>query len=271
MVLSVDYDNHGFALFPEKLVKERWGGQLEDIERFKSKLEVYFAKVTEGADEVVLMVGSDRQTRGIDKLNQEKNENGSCIENYRIYAAQKGWVFSEFSAVSPQGFALSTTYVPHARLNFSQEPHRDKVGLIGRQMIHIKDSYPEAEITFAFSDDYPEAHAMKDVQKKYFSEPGRIPVGMTLQLTKADYYEDVTESKLGTPMAPFLIATRAGMVHSEPEGSLLSVSSKAISVAMAVGAGLCALAFWALAGESGRDRSAVSSALKQVQEGFRVK
>lgn len=99
VALALDYDSCASILaypcfYPDHLaLQDKHKNKLISKgirDAFKDILKRY----TEGADKILLYVGSTRQTPFIDQLNEMRNNNGSCYVTYANLAKKYGWEFS---------------------------------------------------------------------------------------------------------------------------------------------------------------------------------
>jgi hypothetical protein len=76
-----------FHYYPDP-AKDQYGWRFD---RLAELLENAIESITHGRDEVILFVGSARQSARADRNNAQISGNGSCQEAYEILASQRGW------------------------------------------------------------------------------------------------------------------------------------------------------------------------------------
>lgn len=216
VVASVDYDDHACHLFDSKHIVsiKEWHGYYkskrldnkdakesfiyhECVLAFRQMFDHYFESLRALGDELVLLIGSDRQKKSTDLFNNSKNfDNGLCYDNFQKLAEKKDFKFDDFSGHSidnegnPTGHAgyFDNTSIPSSSYD-SRFLDPAKQNLITRQMIHAKRIALEGgyhRVVMAFSDDYP-----RKLQPhiKHFSDPKHVLKDIELRLTKASFYD----------------------------------------------------------------------------------
>ena len=174
LVISLDYDNCGIliASFQYFELMLKIFGRMECPPEVKEKYKCAFfsareklqnfidEKVARGSyDEVILMVGSNRQSRNLDESNDYGNSYrlggsaGLCCENYPLYVEQRNelnpagpkWIFHPFSFYDEYfkrevGYAFSVESLSEVH-PFSGIFHPNKVDLLKYQMKHYGDPF----------------------------------------------------------------------------------------------------------------------------------
>jgi hypothetical protein len=86
-------------------------------------LETSIESITRGRDEVILFVGSARQSAAWDRANANMAGNGSCHEAYEIMAEERGWKFSK-ALLDDYGKSLQRPTCEHDSDWFLKRTHR---------------------------------------------------------------------------------------------------------------------------------------------------
>ena len=185
-VNAVIYNDPQYALFKE-LVKK-----IPDIYRD------YLSTITEDADAVSVYVGSDRQSKRLDDLNEARNKNGSvfmalkalCIERH---SAACSWTFEPYLLADgdqPRGTALAkieSGVGPHPHEPYfgkvTETGRQSKIPMLTLQMADAYREYPGEELVFHFVDDREDL--IDDILKHL--DPAAIPPGMTLKISRFDF------------------------------------------------------------------------------------
>ena len=106
-VISADYDGCFDVLFPDIEANYRSDYPDDDIEKDRQELLAHILKIEKKYDNIILLVGSTRQTPGIDKkirnmmnINRTirfdtKTDDNLCFVNFATLAKERGWEFRD--------------------------------------------------------------------------------------------------------------------------------------------------------------------------------
>lgn len=106
-VISADYDGCFDVLFPDIEANYRSDYPDDDIEKDRQELLAHILKIEKKYDNIILLVGSTRQTPGIDKkirnimnINRTnrfdtKTDENLCFVNFATLAKERGWEFRD--------------------------------------------------------------------------------------------------------------------------------------------------------------------------------
>ena len=106
-VISADYDGCFDVLFPDIEANYRSDYPDDDIEKDRQELLAHILQIEKKYDNIILLVGSTRQTPGIDKkirnimnINRTirfdtKTDDNLCFVNFATLAKERGWEFRD--------------------------------------------------------------------------------------------------------------------------------------------------------------------------------
>ena len=106
-VISADYDGCFDVLFPDIEANYRSDYPDDDIEKDRQELLAHILQIEKKYDNIILLVGSTRQTPGIDKKIRNmmnihrtirfdtKTDDNLCFVNFATLAKERGWVFRD--------------------------------------------------------------------------------------------------------------------------------------------------------------------------------
>lgn len=84
-----------FRLHLEKMLAREKKAALHTVEEMQELLLGFLHKITAGASEVILFIGSNRQNEDIEQSGIFRNKNGHCKTSLQEFAHQKHWTFNE--------------------------------------------------------------------------------------------------------------------------------------------------------------------------------
>jgi len=223
---SFDYDGCSAILFKEifesvkqDIIKDQ---RLSDFQRLvqfdkvftkmenaKECFEGFIKDRSKDATKVRLYVGSNRQSHGLDKANQDLNNNGSCFKNFAKYVEDKNaenkgsesdkWIFcpllladryDEYGGTRKEKVGTAMNLKPELDCEFDAL----KVKTIKMQIDHIAKmakKYPDDQHEFYFLDDDYKDVILKALYHNFVD--GDFPKNISIHLVKYDWHGYVFE------------------------------------------------------------------------------
>ncbi|MFI4919153.1 MAG: hypothetical protein ACHP65_06330 [Legionellales bacterium] len=196
LVLSLDYDGCTDILFPELSKQETPPEVHQKVSNLTEKFHAFVdAKALEADANVMVYVGSNRQSQQINKLNAKKG-NGCCFTNLQTLCKDKGWYFNPLLMADIQNKQVPGSAILDASLTCNIE--ENKICLIETQLADIAMKYPEAQVNYYFFDDDPPGKNIFLSLREHYLEYGninKVPNNICLHLVQLDWYAAIVEQR----------------------------------------------------------------------------
>lgn len=203
VVLSLDYDNCMDVLFEGtylRLHRRKMTKELEVMERVRNTVQKDLQRITAGADRVILMVGSNRQSINVDQFNRARLEKeigpicskvGWVRHDFQKLAEEMGWelnraLLADKENDAPPGTAWDNNEL-HIKFGQGMDKHI-KQNMIQYQFDQLRDI--EGHIDFYFFDDNSE-------YLDFVRQQVAVPSSTQFFTVHFDWYSHIVEQ---TPM-----------------------------------------------------------------------
>lgn len=198
-VILADYDSCGDILNEKTLRREQkeatnFPDAYDALVQIRFGFIQYLQQVTSHADKVEMRVGSLRQDKALDLLNEEENQNGSCYTCFADFSAKYGWEFEPFllaDVLNEQGELRDPPLPAGTAMEQGQRtaPDEDKVNLFMAHVSDIADKYPTEDINLLFYDDDPDNKIFKALRRAIEKNIDDFPVNITVKLFRFAWQE----------------------------------------------------------------------------------
>lgn len=215
--------------------------QFEKMKNFRKKLNDFLDEKAQDAKEVLVYVGSNRQSIDFDVWNANRNKNGLCFDNLPKLCKDKQWRFCPLLLADTENGKIAGSAIMNKQLTCRFD--KTKVETIEGQLLDVKKRFPSLDdnVEFYFLDDDQEQIILPALKNHNEAKANKqaLPKNINIHLVACDWYQAVMSNQAtlketaciqNTPViitAPSAAVPRLGEIvsataASSPQPSIIS-------------------------------------------------
>lgn len=193
IVYSLDYDGCTDILSDELYAKYKDNNEITSaLSLLRNKLNAFFDKNEEISKDVEVYVGSNRQSKYLDKKNTDCSGNGSCFTTFDRLCTQRNWMFRPLLLADVHNNQPSGSSWQDENLHCGYfEPC--KTDILYHQLRDTEKNHPNNEIHFYFMDDDAHHEILPGLKKFCTARSKDLSRNIHIHLIKFDWYGEIAE------------------------------------------------------------------------------